>query len=573
MRRLIALAVTTCAVVIASAAAAQAAPRDVSSEKLRKTVTLEGLQQHLEAFQAIGSANGNTRATGTPGYDASVDYVVGKLERAGYEVTTPLFNYPVWRENTPARLTWGARTFTSSPSSASGTAVDMITFGFAQSGTLTNLLVVPTNDIVIHSGGDNTSTSGCEEADFPAATAGNIALIQRGTCPFVQKLALAEEAGAAGVILFNEGNSATRQNPQFIEGPFDFGIPAVYVSAPIGKELYAATQQGPVQVTLATDTTTTPRFFRNVVAYSQTGDPDNTVMLGAHLDSVPAGPGVNDNGSGSSALLEIAEGMAKLAKNKNKGSLTNRVAFAFWGAEESGLIGSTYFVEQLSEAEKADILANLNFDMLASPNFARLVYDGDGDAFGTEGPPGSDIIEHVFNQYFESQGLAYEGTAFTGRSDYGPFIAEGIPAGGLFTGAEAPKTAVQVARYGGVQGAWLDPCYHQSCDTLSTLLGSPPVSAQGFIPLPADQRAAAAAALAGNAMVGFDQMADAAAHATWYMTMARNPLAGEPTLTLPKRAGAGKAGTARKAQTRTSRKARGKHGITLKYRGDKRIAR
>ena len=127
-------------------------------------------------------------------------------------------------------------------------------------------------------------------------------------------------------------------------------------------------------------------------------------MLGAHLDSVPAGPGVNDNGSGSSALLEIAEGMAKLAKNKNKGSLTNRVAFAFWGAEESGLIGSTYFVESLSDAEKADILANLNFDMLASPNFARLVYDGDGDAFGTEGPPGSDIIEHVFNQYFESSG-------------------------------------------------------------------------------------------------------------------------------------------------------------------------
>ena len=126
----------------------------------------------------------------------------------------------------------------------------MITFGFAQSGTLTNLLVVPTNDIVIHSGADNTSTSGCEETDFPAATAGNIALIQRGTCPFVQKLANAEEAGAAGVILFNEGNSATRVNPQFIEGPFDFGIPAVYVSATVGKELYAATQQGPVRVTL-----------------------------------------------------------------------------------------------------------------------------------------------------------------------------------------------------------------------------------------------------------------------------------------------------------------------------------
>jgi Zn-dependent M28 family amino/carboxypeptidase len=241
VRRLIALAMATCAVALASASVAQATPRDVSSEKLRKTVTLQGLQEHLEAFQAIGSANGNTRATGTAGYEASVEYVIDTLEDAGYRVTTPLFNYPVWRENTPARLTWGARSFTSSPSSASDTAVDMITFGFAQSGTLTDLLVVPTNDIVIHSGANNTSNSGCEMGDFPAATAGNIALIQRGTCPFVQKLANAEEAGAAGVILFNEGNSATRVNPQFIEGPFDFGIPAVYVSATLGKELYAAT--------------------------------------------------------------------------------------------------------------------------------------------------------------------------------------------------------------------------------------------------------------------------------------------------------------------------------------------
>lgn len=564
MRRLITLAVAVCATVI-SVSAAEAAPRDVSSEKLRKTVTREGLQQHLEAFQGIATANGGTRATGTPGYEASVEYVIATLEKAGYDVTTPEFNYPVWEENTPATLVWGSTTFTSSPASASGTAVDMITFGFAQSGTLTDLLVVPTNDIVIHSGASNTSTSGCEMSDFPDAVDGNIALIQRGTCPFVQKLANAEEAGAAGVILFNEGNDATRVNPQFIEGPFDLGIPAVYVSATIGTELYTATQAGEVRVTLTTDTTTTPRFFRNVVAYSTTGDPDNTVMLGAHLDSVPAGPGINDNASGSSALLEIAEGIAKLAKNKNKGSLTNRVAFAFWGAEEAGLIGSTYFVENLSEAEKADILANLNFDMLASPNFARLVYDGDGSSFETEGPEGSDIIEHVFNQYFESEGLAYEATAFTGRSDYGPFIAEGIPAGGLFTGAEEPKTAAQVARYGGVEGAWLDPCYHQVCDTLSTLLGSPPPDAQGFLPLPADQRAAAAAALAGNAMVGYDQMADAAAHATWYMTMASDPLGSEPTLTLPKRAGK-PASAARAARS-------GKRGIVLKYRGDKRVAR
>ena len=301
----------------------------------------------------------------------------------------------------------------------------MITFGFSAGETVTGT-IVPV-DILIHSNAASTSTSGCEDCDFTAAVDGAIALIQRGTCPFVQKLANAEEAGAIGVILFNEGNTAGRVNPQFIEAPTDLSIPAVYVSATIGKAIYAAIQAGtPQTATLTVDATTTPRFFDNVVAYSQSGDPDETVMLGAHLDSVEEGPGINDNGSGSSALLEIAESMAKQGANKKQG-LTNRVAFAFWGAEESGLVGSIYYVEHLSEAQRADIMANLNFDMLASPNFARLVYDGDGDAFGTSGPEGSDVIEHIFNAYFESQGLAYEATAFTGRSDYGPFIEAGIP--------------------------------------------------------------------------------------------------------------------------------------------------
>ena len=131
----------------------------------------------------------------------------------------------------------------------------------------------------------------------------------------------------------------------------------------------------------------------------------------------------------------------------------------WYGAGELGLLGSTSYVEGLSQAEKDDILAMLNFDMIGSPNFARYVYDGDGTA-GPEGPTGSGYIEDVFVDYFASQGLFNEPTAFDGRSDYGPFIAEGIPAGGLFTGAEQPKTAAQVAQYGGIAGAQLDPCYH-----------------------------------------------------------------------------------------------------------------
>ena len=151
----------------------------------------------------------------------------------------------------------------------------------------------------------------------------------------------------------------------------------------------------------------------------------------------------------------------------------------WYGAEEIGLVGSTKYVEGLTQDEKDDILAMLNFDMIGSPNFARYVYDGDG-TIGPEGPTGSGFIEDVFVDYFASQGLFNEPTAFDGRSDYGPFIADGIPAGGLFTGAEQPKTAAQVAQYGGIAGAQLDPCYHAACDTFAGTGDGPGATAPGL---------------------------------------------------------------------------------------------
>ena len=108
--------------------------------------------------------------------------------------------------------------------------------------------------------------------------------------------------------------------------------------------------------------------------------------------------------------------------------------------------------------------------MLASENFVRFVYDGDNSTGeGTVGPPGSGEIEAMFNRYFRSQGLATEPTAFDGRSDYNQFILNGIPAGGIFTGAEGIKTPEQEAIFGGVAGLAYDPCYHQACDTLFNL--------------------------------------------------------------------------------------------------------
>jgi Peptidase family M28/Integral membrane protein TerC family len=171
----------------------------------------------------------------------------------------------------------------------------------------------------------------------------------------------------------------------------------------------------------------------NVIADSPKGkNEDETIIVGAYRDSVLAGPGIIDNGSGSSTILEIAEEMAELGYTEK---LRRQVRFAFWGAEEFNLLGSEYYVSQLSPAQQAKNYANLNFDMLASTNYVRFVYDGDGSDTGTVGPPGSDAIEQIFT----SQGLASEPTAFDGRSDYGPFIAVGIPAGGCSAARRASR--------------------------------------------------------------------------------------------------------------------------------------
>jgi Zn-dependent M28 family amino/carboxypeptidase len=216
---------------------------------------------------------------------------------------------------------------------------------------------------------------------------------------------------------------------------------------------------------VATETEIDPtRTTRNIIADSPTGNANQVVVVGAHLDSVIAGPGINDNGSGSSTILEIAEEMAELGiKNRQQ------VRFAFWGAEELNLLGSQHYVNTLSDDDLGKIVANLNFDMLGSPNYVRFVYDVDGSDTPTAGPPGSAQIEAVFNQYFSGQGLATEPTAFDGRSDYGPFIAVGIPAGGLFSGAEGEKTTEEAATYGGTAGQPYDSCYHQACDTTNNL--------------------------------------------------------------------------------------------------------
>ena len=217
-----------------------------------------------------------------------------------------------------------------------------------------------------------------------------------------------------------------------------------------------------------------------MIAETRGGDPNHVVVVGAHLDSVPAGPGINDDGSGTATLLaqaqEVANGHYKLR---------NKIRFMWFGAEENGLVGSTYYAQNLSQQEVDKIDVMLDYDMLSSANYIRGVYDGDGNAApgNPAGPVGSGKVEQVFDDWFSAQGLESSRRAFDGRSDYVGFTTRGIPSGGIFAGAEGVKTAEEAAIYGGAAGSWFDPCYHQLCDNLITVLtGVPPLDAEGLAP-------------------------------------------------------------------------------------------
>jgi Zn-dependent M28 family amino/carboxypeptidase len=197
----------------------------------------------------------------------------------------------------------------------------------------------------------------------------------------------------------------------------------------------------------------------NVIAERHGVNDNNVVIAGAHLDSVVAGPGINDDGSGTSALLEIALKMANVEPQ-------NTLRFAWWGDEEGGLVGSTAYVDGLSPEERDRIGLYLNFDMVGSPNYIFMTFDADQSSFEAPVPvpDGSTAIEDLFESLYTRASEPYDDTEFNGRSDYQAFIEAGIPAGGLFTGAEQVKTAEQEAIWGGTVGAQFDPCYHLACD-------------------------------------------------------------------------------------------------------------
>ncbi|MEU8382413.1 M28 family metallopeptidase [Streptosporangium sp. NPDC048865] len=433
-------------------------PLPPGAKTFGESIRLASLKGHLRRLQEIADANGDNRAAATPGYDASFDYVAGKLRAAGYRVTSQEFKISFFRE-TAVPVLKRIR-----PARAYVPGTDFRTMTYSGSGNVT--APVQGVDLVLPPSRTVESTSGCEASDFSRFVRGNIALIQRGTCSFQDKVERAQAAGASGVIIFNEGQAGTgiADRRALFGGSVNTSsvrVPVVGATFATGEELAAPG----ARATLTVEAESAPdRRTRNLIADSPWGDPDRIVMLGAHLDSVMMGPGVNDNGSGTAGILETALATRSLRTK-------NRLRFAFWGAEELGLLGSKHYVAALPRPERAKIKLYLNFDMIASPNYVFGIYDGDssGPVAGATPPPGSGQIEKLFQAYFEAVGEPYQDAEFSGRSDYGPFIAIGIPSGGLFTGAERLKSAEEAERFGGSAGVAYDKCYHQACDTIANI--------------------------------------------------------------------------------------------------------
>ena len=280
--------------------------------------------------------------------------------------------------------------------------------------------------------------SGCEASDYPNLN-GSIALIQRGECAFGQKSELAGRAGAVAAVVFNTDDDALHGT---LGTPSKHHVATFGLSGKEGRPIADDLSRGrEIDATAYMDAEVRTIKTNNVIAQTTTGDPEHCVMLGAHSDSVPEGPGINDDGSGTISVLEVAVQLSKFR-------VRNCVRFAWWSAEEEGLLGSDHYVASLPEDENRRVRLFMDYDMMASPNYAYQIYNATDD----KNPPGSQALRDLYAAWYVEQGLNYTYVPFDGRSDYDGFIKNGIPAGGIATGAEGVKTKKEEAMFGGKAG-------------------------------------------------------------------------------------------------------------------------
>ncbi len=385
------------------------------------------LRGDLEALQSIADANGGIRAAGTPGYEASVDHVAQRLREIGFAVETPSVDFVGFRELPGSRLQVESETFTGPD--------ELHALIYSASGDVRGPVSV-------------LEASGCDPEDFASVPDGAIALTTGGGCYRRDQALNAQEAGAAALLVgYPDRGPGEIYRPTLID-PTTIEIPVVSVT---GDAVRALTEAAGQDASLVVETVREPSTLRNVIA--QVGDGPSVLMLGAHLDSVFDGPGINDNGSGVAALLEVARGIVE--RGLPDGSA---VRIAMWGGEELGDIGSRAYVAGLDDT----VSAYLNLDMAGSPNGGTFVYDEEQAA------PGSEQLTEAFEVWLAARGELSERIDLGGSSDHFPFMLAGIPTGGLFAGAGESGSAAQPGA-GGTPGEPADACYHLACDDIGNV--------------------------------------------------------------------------------------------------------
>lgn len=378
------------------AAAALAVPS--GAQAAAPAVQPRDMAEHFAALAGIAAANGGNRAAGLPGAEATVGYLTTKLTEAGWQVRSEPVTFTFPFDRGPAQLAefQQGRDFAVVRGSGAGD------------------VTAPVRTIL---------NERCDARALRRLRTGEIALLPFTRCSGVRAAQLVAQAGGTAV-LFDSG-PATFPLRYAMGG--SARIPVLQVRSAVAVRL--SRREGDVH--LKTDSGTERRTAHNVIAELPGSDPRRVVMAGGHLDSVPEGPGVNDNGSGIAALLEAAE---RLPQERRKAT----IRLGFWTAEEYGLFGSSAYVRALPAAERKRIRAYMNFDMIGSPNGVVEVYDTDN------------AIERVLRRMHPGREREAD---LTGSSDQTSFEKARIPVGGIYTGA--------LERRG---RGYRDRCYHRPCD-------------------------------------------------------------------------------------------------------------
>lgn len=423
---------------------------------LRDAIDIPDILADLERLQAIATDHGGARPAGSAGHDASVEFVSAELRRAGYLVELQPVELPAFEQRGPSVLE-----VVDDGGAAFEDIRDFKAMLLSGSGDVTAPLFDLGFDPRVEPG--QPRGLGCDPAHWTGVPAGAVVLAQPGPCRRLAVVLAAQEAGSVAIVTAYPGWTRDAVLRPTLVDPGGIRIPVIGATEAVGAALAEAALDG-ASVHVATDTLVEMRTSVNVLAETPGGDPSNVLMLGGHLDSVIDGPGINDNGTGTMTVLEIAREVAALTAANPDIAPAWKVRVAFWTGEEIAILGSTAYLGGIDGAARSAIAAYLNFDMLGSTNGVRLVYD---TATATR-PVEGGVIGSLFGEAFDADGLAWR-AAPVGFSDQFPFDQWGIPVGGLFAGANDAMTPGDALAFGGAAGALSDACYHLACDTIGNV--------------------------------------------------------------------------------------------------------